>query len=214
MTKYQQLFYNIKTSRDYKTVGENVDYKVIIDNKNKEIVLQYEESKQDSDWILNFAVIPWPLLLDKNLVWTTLGYAIAYSSCKNEPINLFEAEYKAHKDYKLIIQGWSFGSAMAKIAVRHFSIRCGKNILDEELTYGDVKVWINPFVHWLSKNWVKVRHNFTYINDLVTWCVPLFFRHNKNKVGDKFNIKKIFNTEYNHTHYEEYDYSDYEKETV
>lgn len=210
MTKYQQIFYDIKKSRDYNTIGRNIDYKIFVDKENKEVILQFEESRQKSDWLLNFLFIPFPLKLDKKIVWTTLGYSLAYSSCKNEPIDLFEIICNQNPCYKRTIRGWSFGSAMTKIAVRHFYIRRGANVLDEELTYGDVKVWLNPFIHWLSKGWVEIRHNFTYINDLVTWCVPFYHRHQKNKVGEKFSLKKLLRTEYNHTHYEEYDYSDYE----
>lgn len=211
MTKYQQIFYDIKHTSDYTTIGRNVDFKVFVDHESKEVILQWEESRQKTDWLLNLLFIPCPLLLEKHVVWTTLGYAIAYSSCDNIPMNIFCAMSSFRNDYKTRIQGWSFGSAMAKIAARHFYIR-KKIPVDMELTYGDVKVWLNPFVHWLSKRWAKVRLNFAYANDLVTWCVPLFRRDNKCKVGGKLNIKKLFSTEYNHTHYEEYDYSEYEQE--
>ena len=33
---------------------------------------------------------------------------------------------------------------------------------------------------------------------------------NKCTVGDKFSFKKIFKTEYYHTNYDKYDYSDFE----
>ena len=149
--------------------------------------------------------------MDKKIVWTTLGYALAYKSCKNEPIDFFESVCdRYYIKYTWRIQGWSFGSAMAKIATRHFFIRCGTRVLDEELTYGDVKVWLNPFASLLSKKWVKESHNFTNTNDIVTWCVPFFHRNKKCKVGDKFSFKKLLKTEYNHTHYENYDYSKYE----
>ena len=35
-------------------------------------------------------------------------------------------------------------------------------------------------------------------------------RDRKCKVGRRFSLKEIFNTEYYHTHYDEYDYSKYE----
>ena len=90
MTKYQQIFYDIKNTRDYNIIGKNIDYKLIVDHKKKEIILQWEESRQNTDWLLNFLFIPCPLKLDKKYVWTTLGYALAYSSCKNEPMDLFD----------------------------------------------------------------------------------------------------------------------------
>ena len=35
MTYYQQLFYEIKHTRDYKTVGEDIQYKIIVDDEKK-----------------------------------------------------------------------------------------------------------------------------------------------------------------------------------
>ena len=40
MTKFQQMFYDIKNTRDYKTVGEDIDYKVWADYEKRKIVIQ------------------------------------------------------------------------------------------------------------------------------------------------------------------------------
>lgn len=215
MTKYQQNFYDIKNTKNYKTVGDNVQYVVINDKENKQTILQFEESTDTHDWIENLTFIPWFLNLDGHLVLTTLGYAHAYKSTKNIPIDEFICFLlNTPKSYKVIIRGWSFGSAMTKIAVRHYYYRKLKNKylpeIDEELTYGDVKCWYNPFMKFFQKKYARVIHHFTYINDFVTWCVPTCFRGLEHRVGGKFSIEKIFNTIYNHNHYEEYDYSKYE----
>ena len=212
MNDYKQLFNEIKNTRDYKTVGEDIQYKVIVDDYNFEIILQFEESRgndkwRHSDWWHNLMFLPFPLKLDDKIVWTTYGYACAYRSAKNQPIDEFIQACKEHPEYSWKIQGWSFGSAMTKIAVRHFYIR-KKLVLDEEITYGDVKVWLNPFVHWLAKDWVRTIREFVCVNDMVTWCVPFYHRTNKCKL-EKFSLKKLFNSEYSHTHYEEYDYGKY-----
>lgn len=213
MTDYQQLFKDIKNTKDYITVGEDIQYKVIVDNYNFEVILQFEESRgndkwRHSDWWHNLMFLPWPLKLDDKIVWTTYGYACAYRSAKNQPLDDFVQACKDNPDYAWKIQGWSFGSAMTKIAVRHFYIR-KKLMLDEEITYGDVKVWLNPFIRWVAKDWVKTIHEFVCINDMVTWCVPFYHRTNKCKVGGKFSLKRLLKTEYNHTHYDEYDYDKY-----
>ena len=209
MTYYQQLFYEIKHTRDYKTVGEDIQYKIIVDDEKREVILQFEESTSKTDWLHNVLFLPFPLRLDNKIVWTTWGYALAYRSTQNQPINEFVQACEQHVNYAWKMRGWSFGSAMTKIAVRHFYIR-EKLSLDEELTYGDVKVWLNPFLKWMSRKWVDERHEFTYINDFVTWCVPFYFRTNKCKVGGKFNLKSLlFDSEYNHTNYDRYDYSKY-----
>ena len=206
MTHYQQLFYDIKNTRDYKTVGKDVDYKIYVDKINNEVVLQFEESDSNMDWLNNLLFIPFPLVLNciykKKIVWTTLGYARAYKSTKNIIIKEYIKMFY-NTGYKRCIRGWSFGSAMAKIITRHLEM-IGYPV-DELTTFGDVKCWLNPFY----KSDVKEVHEFTTINDGVTWCVPFFHRDKKCKVGPKFNLKELFNSEYYHTHYEEYDYNKY-----
>lgn len=217
MTKFQQMFYGIKNTRDYKTVGEDIDYKVVVDFEQRKVILQWEESKGTdkkhfwhSDWFHNLLFIPWILLLDGHPVITTMGYACAYASANNIPMDEFCSMADLHPDFQTEIRGWSFGSAMSKIAVRHHYIR-RKRPVTNKYTYGDVKVWFNPFIRWISRKWVAYE-NFEFVTpkDFVTYCVPFYHRTNKCKVGEKFSFKKIFKTEYYHTHYEEYDYSKYE----
>lgn len=207
MTKYQQMFYDIKTTKDYKTVGKDVDYKVFIDKEKNEAVLQFEESDSKMDWLNNLLFIPCPLFLDingkKKYVWTTLGYARAYKSTDNVIIKEFLSTF-FNTDYKVVIRGWSFGSAMAKITAFHLSVM-GYTI-DELTTFGDVKCWLNPF----HKSDAIFTSEFVTSNDGVTWCVPFFHRDMKCKVGPKFKLKELFKSEYYHTHYDEYDYKDYE----
>jgi hypothetical protein len=214
MTPEQQKFYDIKHTSDYKTVGEDIDYKVFVDHDKKEVVLQFEESDSREDWIHNFQFLPWPLRLDDKIIWTSRGYACAYKSASDTPLFDWFAQYLRIKepDYKLCIRGWSFGSAMAKIAARHFTIMSGYKdwkVLDELTTYGDVKCWVNPF--YSLKKHVRVLHEYACINDGVTWCLPLYWRDKTSRVGPKFSIRDLFKSEYYHTHYEEYDYSKYEK---
>lgn len=209
MTKYQKAFYDIKNFGDYDVVGEDIDYKVIVDNEAKEVILQFEESDSREDWKHNFMFLPWLLKLDGKYVITTHGYACAYKSACDLPLNEFCKAVEEHKDYSKTIRGWSFGSAMAKIALRHYYIR-NKEAVDECYTYGDVKCWLNPFIHILSDKYAVLIHNFVTANDFVTWQVPFYWRMNKAKTGAGFKLKEILKTEYYHTHYEEYDYSDYE----
>ena len=226
MTPEQEKFYYIKTYTDWDTVGEDVDYKVYIDHGPKEIVLQFKESDSRTDWKHNFQFLPWPLKLTGNgiklgskgakdkgkIVWTTRGYACAYKSTQGKPVQELLEEAAHHLDYKICIRGWSFGSAMAKIAARHIIILYHhlhpEYTIDELTTYGDVKCWANPF-YSAKKDCRRIREYVT-ANDLVTWAVPFYRRDVKCKVGPRFSICRLLQTEYNHTHYEEYDYSKYE----
>ena len=205
MTPEQQKFYNIKTTSDYETIGDDVDYKVFIDDEACEIVLQFEESDSKADWKNNLLMFPWPLKLELTYsryktVWTTYGYARAYESTNMVPIMQLLQKAAEAPAYKICVRGWSFGSAMAKIAARHLEALGSR--IDELTTYGDVKCWINPFY----KTKAKRAREYTTPNDLVTWAVPFFYRDRKHKVGPRFSIREAFKSEWYHTHYEEYDY--------
>ena len=210
MTKFQKIFDDIKHTRDYKTVGEDIQYKVTVDDKDKTVTLQFEESTSRKDWVHNISFIPVPLKLCGHWVWVTRGYACAYKSASNLPIMTFYTKAMEHPDYARIIRGWSFGSAMSKIATRHFFYLTGAKI-NALITYGDVKCFLNPFIGKIAHKYADLIYNFVTPNDFVTWQVPfIYHRMNKCTVENKLKIKELFKTEYYHTHYEEYDYSKYE----
>lgn len=211
MTKYQHIFHNIKNTVSYKTVGEDVDYRVFVNDEDEEIILQFEGSKQRADWRHNFMFIPWKLTMDRVSFWTTHGYACAYSSTENKPLEDFIYEIVRHPDYKRIMRGHSFGSAMVKIAARIYTKTAGKVFpLDEVITYGDVKCFLNPFWSIVARKKIGKINEFVTINDIVTWTVPYFWRTKSSRVGDKFSVKKLLKSEWYHMNYETYDYSKYE----
>lgn len=205
MTEEQKKFYDIKFTTDYEIIGDDVDYKIMVDDKNKRVILQFEETDSARDNVNNALFLPWFVKLDKKIVWTTLGYARAYKSTQSKPLLDFIDEVLKHPDYKSCIWGWSFGSAMAKIAAKHFNIHISRE-LDELTTFGDVKCWLNPFHKAYAR---KVREYWTPNDIIANLCVP-FYHSDKGaryKVGPKFNLfDMLFKTEYHHTHYEEYNY--------
>jgi hypothetical protein len=209
MTPEQQKFVDIKNTTGYKEIGDDLDYKVYVDDEKKEVVLLFKETDCDRDWINNVSILPWPLRLDDKIVWTTHGYARIYASGENLPLTEFLIEATRRPEYKMCIRGFSLGSAMAKIAARHFIIRTEKQIpIDELTTYGDVKCWLNPF--YSAKKHCKRIREYVTSNDFVTWCVPFYRRDVKCKVGPRFSFCRLLKTAYNHEHYEEYDYTKYE----
>ena len=205
MTEEQKKFYDIKKTTDYNVAGDDVDYKITVDNENERVILQFEETDSNQDLKNNLLFIPYPLKLDKKIIWTTWGYGRAYKSTENQIIAEFIIQVLAHPDYKACIWGWSYGSAMAKITARHFNIRVSRQ-LDELTTFGDVKCFLNPF----KKPDCKVVNEYWTPNDFIAHhCVPFYHSDKgcRRKVGPKFNIfKELFRTEYYHTHYDEYDY--------
>lgn len=206
MTEEQKKFYKLSKTYDYDVVGLDLDYKLIVDDEEKEVILQFEETDSSEDWKNNKLCFPWPLNLDGQIIWTTYGYARIYKSANNVPLEEFCKQLEAHPDYKSVIRGWSLGSAIAKIVARHYLIRAPKGTkIDEFTTFGDVKCWANPF--FSLKKYCNVIREYVNPNDLVTWSMLFYRRDVTNKVGDKFSFKKARQTEYYHTHYHECDYS-------
>lgn len=160
MTTEQKKFYDIKNYHKYKKIGNDLDYAVIIDHDLKLVILQFQETTSKTDWKNNFSFLPCRLKLDGLHIWTTRGYARAYS---NIPIEEFKTSCVDYPDYDRVIKGWSFGSAMAKLAAVHFTY--SGVVLDELTTFGDVKCFLNPFRK--IKNTKRIREYVT-INDFVT----------------------------------------------
>lgn len=210
MTRDQKLFYSIKYTYDYSEIGCDLDYKITKDDEAKEIIILFEETDSEEDWRNNFLICPWPLKLDDKVIWTTYGYAKIYKSAEDIPFNEFYRLIEENPDYKIIIRGWSLGSAIAKIIARHLIIRTnGQVMIDEFTTYGDIKCWLNPF-YSIEKHCVRIRE-YVNSNDMTTKCIPFYRRDVKCRVGDKFNLKKALDSEYYHTHYEDCDYSKWEE---
>lgn len=208
MTEEQKKFYCIKYTYDYEVIGRDLDYKIMVNDETKQVIIQFEETDCKEDWVNNYLFIPWPLKLDNKIVWTTLGYARVYKSAKDVPFNEFYKQIQEHPDYQIVIWGWSFGSAMAKIVARHFSIRTGGEVLIDELTtFGDVKCWYNPF-YSVKKHCKKIRE-YVQSNDMITWCIPLCRRDVNCRVGDRFSLRKLKNSETYHISYENCDYSEW-----
>ena len=205
-TKEQQLFIDMKTTKDFLEIGDDLDYKITVNDETKEVILLFEHTNGNEDWHNNYLFFAWPLKLDGHVIWTSYGYAKMYKSANDVPFNEFYRLTEEHPDYKVVIRGWSLGSAMAKIAARHFSYRAPKGkLIDELTTYGDVKVWYNLF--YSVKKYCKNIREYVNVNDYITWCLPFCRRDVKNKVGAKFNFKDVKRADYLHEHYEEFDYS-------
>ena len=135
MTTEQEKFFEIKTYHSYKKIGDDLDYAVIVSDNS--VILQFQESISKTDWKNNFSFLPCRLKICDKHIWTTKGYARAYSDI---PIDEFKRACEEFPEYTRIIRGWSFGSAMAKIASVHFT-QDGKK-LDELTTFGDVKCFL------------------------------------------------------------------------
>lgn len=198
-----ELFSMIRPYKNYKTVGLDVQYCIIRVPNEKRIYLLFEETTSKIDWKTN---LNFPCKIYKNQEGKFLvhrGYAKAWKSCNDEIMEEFITACNLAEDFSPFIIGWSYGGAMTLLAAEDFYYRTKRRA--NVITFGAPKILYFNKTKKHFKNSIGRIKQYAQVNDFVTWCVPFPFVHHINKVkcGDKFSLKKIFKTEYNHTHYDE-----------
>ena len=119
--KYSELFKFIKSFNGWIKIGDDVDYKVIVDDNGKIVYLLFKETDSKRDWRNNFA---FTCVMYKNkLMRIHRGYARAYLSCNDKIMSEFISKVKEHPDYTPVISGWSYGGAISILAAEDFNFR-------------------------------------------------------------------------------------------
>lgn len=201
----KELFLYVKKLNGYTTAGLDVQYKIEIDDENRSVVLFFEESMgglKDQDWRTN---LDFPRKVYKNQegrFYVHRGYVKAWKSCNDQVMADLIAAKKQHPEYYVVIVGWSYGGAMSLLAAEDYYYRTRQRAF--VITFGAPKILYGR----KSKehfNLVTFTNQYTQINDFVTWCIPFPWVHHVNKIKcpQKFSLKKLFHTEYTHTHYDE-----------
>lgn len=195
----EELFIYIKEKADYNEVGLDFDYKVELKEDLKEINVYLKGSDSDIDWKLNFTFIPVKVKFGDIKFYAHSGHYMAYLSGRNRILKEIEEFRNLYPDFSLNIYGWSLGSGILKIMfIDLYSL--GYKIT-KYITFGDVKtLYTNPKrIKIVLPEEIK---EYICENDFITWLVPGAFRFKKFRVGPKFNIKEIFNTDWYHHNYD------------
>lgn len=216
--KYSELFKVIKNSGDWIEIGDDVDYKIVVDDNDKIVYLLFKQSDSKRDWQNNFS---FTCTMYKNkLMRIHRGYARAYLSCNDDIMLEFISKVKEHPDYTPVISGWSYGGAMSILAAEDFNFRTREqktnNICDDVdngkkavvFTFGAPKIVGSiKSMKYIKKTLDNRSKQFVNALDIVTICVPLpNYKHiAKVKIGKiKFsNFFKLFKAVEQHTHYDE-----------
>lgn len=200
----KDLFLMIKECKNYKTVGNDVDYCIMVNSSEKRIYLMFEESTSDTDWKVNFTFPSKVYKHQSEFYLVHKGYVDSWKSCNDEIIKDFIKTCNIAPTFTPTVIGWSYGGAMAQLAAEDFFFRTGTK--PDLTTFGSPKILYGLFTKKHFKNSMNIVKEYKNINDFVTWCIPLPFVHHINKIkcNSKFNLLKIFKTEYNHTHYNEF----------
>ena len=197
--KYSDLFNLIKKTH-YETVGDDLDYQVLIDDAERNVYLLFEESSSKEDWRNNFRwfALPYkPYKYPEIKMWVHRGFAKVWKSGNDEVMSAFIKGCEDNPEYMPIIAGWSFGGAMAQLAAEDFYFRTKQKAV--VITYGAPKILFG------KKTWkhfcdsvIKARQ-FCHVSDLVTKCIPVpgFRRIDTSKVGKQgWKFWRLFNTDY------------------
>lgn len=196
--------YKLIKKTSYKTVGLDVNYKIIVDDNEKCVYIVFQESVSKQDWKINF---DFPAKVYKNQESPLIvhrGYAKAWKSARDVILAEFEDEFINKIHYDVYVIGWSYGSSIALLCAE--DIKYWYNVSCNVVTFGGAKICYGL----RSRNYLRKCYEscfqYTNINDFVTWMIPLPFVYNvrKIRVGGRFKFKEILNTVYNHTHYDKF----------
>ncbi len=200
-----ELYNIIKHTRhsDYIASGDDVQWRVWVDDKEEVVRLIFEESSGKVDWKNN---LKFPVKLykkQKSCLKVAKGWGDAYKSCNDEIMAKFIAEVFSHEDYKIEICGWSYGGAMSLLAAEDFHYRTTYKA--NVITFGAPK----PLWGKKTQNYVRSCVNevkqYTHVNDCVPLMPPLpgYKRLVTNKIGGKTDFFKLFAPDVYHCIYGE-----------
>lgn len=199
----KDLFLTIKQCKLYKTVGNDLQYYIFKDNIKQKIYIIFQESRSKIDWKVNFNFPSKVYKRQSKFYLVHRGYVKSWKSCNDIIMNELISFIQSNPNYEVVISGWSYGGAISQLCAEDLYYRT--KIKPTLITFGSPKILYFLFSKKHFENCCKEIKQYYQPNDFVTWMMPFFFVHHLNKVkcGDNFNIKKLFNTEYLHMHYNE-----------
>jgi len=174
--KPNELFDLIKDT-EYITSGDSVDWSVQIFDDEKRIRLIFQESNGKRDWQNNFCFPVKPYKQQENTLWLHKGWADAWKSCNDEVCEKAIRYMDAYPEYDMEVCGWSYGGAMAVIALEDLGFRT--NRCDFILTtFGAPKALFGKKTREYVMSYAKEINQYTDVNDIVTLLPPFpFYKH-------------------------------------
>lgn len=193
--------FNLIRYSQFKKVGNDVDYSILI--KDREIYLIFKESNSKEDWIHNFNFPTKPYKNQEGKFFVHKGFAETYKSANDiimkELIDIVDKYL-----YPVTITGYSFGGAMAQLAAEDFCYRT--KVHPKLVTFGSPKILFgekskNHFLNscFSVKQWADT-------NDIVTMVIPWYKELNVTRLGDKVSIKELCNPQVHHQSYKKEDF--------
>ena len=195
-----ELYKKIKTTSYIKS-GDEVDWKVEADNKERIVYLLFQETRSKRDWQVNFNFPAKIYKKQTSCITVAQGWGNAYKSCNDEIMKSLIDMANIHPDYKVLICGWSYGGAMAIIASEDFFYRTKRKA--DVITFGAPKALFGIKTYKYLKSCTNEVKQYAHINDVVPLVPPFigYFHLNKISIGKDFFLTKLFDPEKYHCIY-------------
>ena len=182
--------YKLIINTSYTKVGIDVDYAIL--KKEDATYLLFQETTTKIDWKINFQFWAKPYKNQKNPMLIHRGYVKAWKSCNDEIMNTTIKAVAENNHKPLIIAGWSYGGAMAILAMEDYFFRTG--LKPQVITFGGPKI-IAPLA-FRTKRYLKSCMDtkgkfYCHRSDIVPMIPPFYQALNKKKLG-KCNLKLFF----------------------
>ena len=171
MIKLSDLFENVAYKVDYKQVGDNVSYAFIENKKEHLLYLYWQGSHEWQDWFFNFLFVKDCYGLFK----AHKGFLTAYKEARNIVLDkVYEKDENGdYKWLKIIIVGYSHGSALTQLALQDIWYH-RQDIKDCILGYAFESpraLKVKKKYRFMWDNMFVIRNN----QDLVAHCPPKIF---------------------------------------
>ena len=195
----------------YTTSGDDVQWRININNAEKTVYLIFQESSSNEDWHNNFSATKRVYKNQDSCLKCHKGFVRAYKSCNDIIMDNF-IKTVIKTGYKPIIVGWSFGGAMVQLACEDFNYRTRADKNDvgtgrraDGIAFGAPRVCGNKKTADYILSCCSSFVNYAQHNDIVA-MVPFNWMGYRAlptvKIGYKFNILKIFDPWEYHTQYD------------
>lgn len=190
-------FFNRIRSANYTHTG-NCDWR--LDVEDNKLILMFQESV-GKDWLYNFLAWPIPVKPYKKMKkkwYAHYGLIRTYHTARDRIIKAVKDHYK--EGMEIIIGGFSHGGGLAQIAGEDIFFHL--NVKPKLILFGSMR----PFMGKKSLKHALECYadgSVSYANgtDIVPYLPPYGTTFPLTKIGEKFNILKIFSAGKYHTGY-------------
>lgn len=194
--------FNMICSTQFKTSGDDVDWCVTVDDESHTVWLIFKESNSKRDWKNNFRFPVKVYKKQESCMRVASGWGNAWKSCNDEIMDAFIKVTKEYEHYSPAICGWSYGGAIALLALEDYHFRTKRYA--HLITFGAPK----PLWGRKTQEYVRrcgfVEKQYANINDVVPLLPPLpgYRRLNTFNCGKgRRGLRELFHPEIYHCIY-------------